>query len=76
MKRLVKIVVSYSDETTETFNSFAEAIDGIEETVLGCDFSATPVKVVGTQEDGVKVELGCSWRLKLVDLINNSSPVV
>lgn len=62
----MKIKVCYTDGNDETYKSIKEAEDGIEETVLGCDF-ATTVDHIEVSGKGAK-DLGCRWSVKLVEI--------
>jgi hypothetical protein len=54
------INVFYTDGSEETYKSRGEAVDGIESTVIGCDFATTVMHVA---ENGKA--LHCTWSVSL-----------
>lgn len=61
-----EILVEYSDETKETYNTIKEAEAGILEKVTDSNFEVLVDNItVGDEENGN--HLSCEWSVKLVD---------
>lgn len=62
-----QIVVHYTDESIEEYDTLANAQTGIFETVTGCDFATLPDSVELVNESGKAIQVfGCKWSLELV----------